>query len=104
MSQGRSSLLSDSGLEAVGTKGGKGGKATKGSSGGLDSTAVVKLGIGGVALLAGIFLILRSLGVFEPNPYGAPIPEAEAQRIEAERAEEQKKFLELNKNITIGGA
>lgn len=101
MSQGRSSLLSDSGLDAVGTKGGK---AAKSTSGGLDGTALVKLGIGAVALLGGVFLILNSLGVFEPNPYGAAIPEAEAELIEQQRAEEQKQFLELNKNITVGGA
>lgn len=102
MSQGRSSLLSDSGFDAIGKKGAK-----DGSSGGpskLDTTGMVKIGVGAVALLAGVFLIMKSLGVFEPNPYGATLPEAEAQRIEEQRAAEQKQFLEMNKNITVGGA
>ncbi len=104
MSQGRSSLISDSGFDSIGSKGGKGGKSGKGSSAGMDTAAIVKLGIGGVALLAGIYLILNSLGVFQANPYGAAVPEAEAQQIEQQREAEQKQFLELNKNVTIGGA
>ncbi|MBX3362723.1 MAG: hypothetical protein KF912_09070 [Phycisphaeraceae bacterium] len=102
MSQGRSSLLSGTGLEESASS--KGGKAPKGSGGGLDGAGMVKLAIGGVALVAGVFLILRSLGVFEPNQYGPAIPEAQAQQIEEERKAEEKKFLELNKNVQIGGA
>jgi hypothetical protein len=101
MAQGRSSLISDSGFDSIGSKGGKSGKD---ASVGMDTAAIVKIGIGGVALLAGVYLILNSLGVFQPNPYGATIPEAEAQQIEQQRVEEQKQFLELNKNVTIGGA
>lgn len=100
MSQGRSSLLADSGYESIGAKGSN----AKKSSSGLDTAGMVKLGVGGVALLAGVFLILRSLGVFEPNPYGAELPPEQAQQIEEERKAEEKKFLELNKNVTIGGA
>ncbi len=100
MSQGRSSLLSDSGIDSIGKS--KGSKASKGP--GMDTMAMLKLGIGGVALLAGIFLILRSLGMFQPNQYGPELPAAEAQQIEEQREAEKKEFLELNKNVTIGGA
>lgn len=80
----------------------KGAKSSSGS--GMDTMAMLKLGIGGVALLVGVFLILRSLGMFQPNPYGPELPTAEAQQIEEQREAEKKEFLELNKNVEIGGA
>jgi hypothetical protein len=101
MSQGRSSLLSGTGMEESAPS--KGGKAPKGSTG-LDGAAIAKLAIGGVALLAGVFLILRSLGVFEPSLYGPEVPPPEAIQYEEERKAEEQKYLELNKNVQIGGA
>lgn len=102
MSQGRSSLLSDSGLDSIGKK--DTGKRKGGSGGSMDTLAIAKLAGGGVVLLAGVFLILKSLGVFEPNPYGAEASPAEAKQIIDQREAETKEYLELNKNVTLGGA
>lgn len=97
MSQGRSSLLSEGGFDNIGAKG-DGGKG----KGKMDSITLVKLGGGAVALVVGVFLILRSMGVFGGGPAPKVISEAEAQQIETQRAEERKK-MEIEINGTVAG-
>lgn len=96
MSQGRSSLI-DSGFDAIGTKG-----SAKAKGGSLDTMAMVKIGGGAVALILGVFLILRSMGVFSDAP---TIPKMTATQIQQEetKREEERKQLEIETNGTVAG-
>jgi hypothetical protein len=98
MSQGRSSLLSEGGFDNIGAK-----DAGSKGKGKMDTVTLAKLCGGAVALVLGVFLILRSMGVFGGGPTPPVIPEAKAQEIEAERAAERKK-IEIETNSTVAGS
>ncbi len=98
MSQGRSSLLSDTGFDAIGAKGSK----SKNKQG-LDSMAMLKLGGGAVALLVGVFLILRSLGMFSGAPQHPTMSPTDTTTEENRRIEERQQ-LEIETNNPISGA
>ena len=98
MAQGRSSLLSDSDLDSIGSKG-----SSSKKGGAPDTMTMVKLGGGGLALLVGVFLILRSMGVFGGGPSYPKVSEPEATRIEQEREAERQK-IEIETNNTVAGS
>ncbi len=97
MAQGRSSLLSDTDMDSIGSKG------SSSKKGGMDTMTLVKLGGGAVALLVGVFLILRSMGMFGGGPSYPKIAEPEAARIEEAR-EQERKQLEIETNSTVAGS